>query len=41
MSSEKFEDQEDELKAYFDELQNVIKNKLPRLGGGNKRYIES
>jgi len=37
MTSEKFEDHEEEFRTTFEDLENVIKNKLPRLSGEPKK----
>ena len=37
MSSEKFEDHEDEFRSYFEELQKIVNNKLSRLNGEQKK----
>lgn len=34
MSSEKFEDLEDELKTLLEDISNKVTNKIPRLTGG-------
>lgn len=34
MSSEKFEDLEDELKTLLEDISNKVRNKIPRLSGG-------
>lgn len=38
MSSEKFEDHEDDYRSYYQELRTVVKDKLPRLTGGMSSY---
>lgn len=37
MSSEKFEDLEDELKVLHEDISGKITNKIPKLSGGTKR----
>lgn len=41
MSSEKFEDLEDELKALHEDISSKITNKIPRLTGGKLNNINS
>lgn len=38
MSSEKFEDLEDELKALHEDITGKITNKIPKLSGGMNRH---
>ena len=37
MSSEKFEEYKDEYESCFEELKNLVQNKLPRLSAGKCR----
>lgn len=39
MSSEKFEDLEDELKNLHEDIRSKISNKIPRLTGGNQPFV--
>ena len=35
MSSEQFEEYEDEFRSYYQDLQSTLNNKIPKLNGGN------
>ena len=39
MSSEKFEDLEDELKTLLEDTSNKVRNKIPRLSGGKLKEL--
>ena len=39
MSSEKFEDNEEEYRSVYESLANTVKNRLPKLHGGENCFL--